>query len=116
MEAEQWRISNRNDKNCDLCLFDDIVCVTEIDWLIDLRILSMDVVFDAKPEWSFGWIDDDIDDRMDENDVITRCWSWWLLLAWFLMLFYFYTSLMQKIIPEHLDWRHNVKGETRQGQ
>lgn len=50
MEAEQWRISNRNDKNCDLCLFDDIVCVTEIDWLIDLRILSMDVVFDAKPE------------------------------------------------------------------
>lgn len=67
MEAEQRRISNRNDKNCNLCLFDDIVCVTEIDWLIDLHILSMDVVFDAKPELSFGWIDDDIDDRMDEN-------------------------------------------------
>ena len=50
MEAEQRRINNRNDEHCNLCLYDDIVCVAEIDWLIDLHILSMDVVFDGKPE------------------------------------------------------------------
>ena len=110
MEAEQWRIINKNNQNGDLCLYNDIVCFAEIDWLIDLHILSMDVVFDGKPEWSFGWIDDDIDDRMDDNDVIAWCWSWWLLLAWFLMLFYFYTSLMRNFKTERIDWRHDTKG------